>query len=49
MENLTEKKSIEQLLFTYRDALNNSSVESVLPLYAQNGVFMPSNAPTAIG
>ena len=49
MENLTEKQSIEQLLFTYRDALNNSSVDSVLPLYTQNGVFMPTNAPTAIG
>jgi len=49
MENLTEKKSIEQLLFTYQDALNASDVGKVLTLYSQNGVFMPSNAPTAIG
>ena len=49
METSTQKSAIEQLLFTYRDALNTSDVNKVLPLYAQEGVFMPSNAPTAIG
>lgn len=47
MEN--EKTAIETLLFSYRDALNASSTDKVLPLYTANGVFMPSNAPTAIG
>lgn len=47
MEN--EKAAIEQLLFSYRDALNASSTDKVLPLYTANGVFMPSNAPTAVG
>lgn len=49
MEQATEKTSIEKLLFTYRDALNASDVSKVLPLYTNDGVFMPSNAPTAIG
>ncbi|WP_082815671.1 YybH family protein [Flavobacterium chilense] len=47
--NTTEKKDIEKLLFSYRDALNTSDVSKVLSLYAQNGVFMPTNAPTAKG
>lgn len=49
MENQTEKKAIEKLLFSYRDALNTSNIDRVLPLYTQNGVFMPANAPSAIG
>lgn len=47
MEN--EKDAIEKLLFSYRDALNESATDKVLPLYTANGVFMPSNAPTAVG
>lgn len=49
MEQTTEKSAIEKLLFSYRDALNASDVNKVLPLYAADGVFMPSNAPSAIG
>ena len=49
MEQTTEKSAIEKLLFSYRDALNTSDVNKVLPLYTNNGVFMPSNAPSAIG
>lgn len=45
----TEKTAIEKTLFSYRDALNTSDVNKVLMLYTNNGVFMPSNAPTAIG
>lgn len=44
-----EKSAIEKLLFSYRDALNTSDVSKVIPLYTNDGVFMPSNAPTAIG
>lgn len=44
-----EKPAIEKLLFAYRDALNASDVNKVLPLYTIDGVFMPSNAPTAVG
>jgi len=44
-----EKKEIDKLLFTYRDALNASDVSKVLPLYTEDGIFMPSGAPTSIG
>lgn len=49
MKSTTEKTAIEKLLFSYRDALNASDVNKVLPLYTNDGVFMPSNAPSAIG
>ena len=49
MEQTTEKSAIEKLLFSYRDALNASDVNKVLPLYTSEGVFMPSNAPSAVG
>ncbi|MBK9221815.1 MAG: SgcJ/EcaC family oxidoreductase [Saprospiraceae bacterium] len=49
MNATTEKQAIEKMLFSYRDALNTSDVSKVLPLYTQDGVFMPSNAPSAIG
>ena len=45
----TEQSAIEQLLYSYRDALNASDVSKVLPLYTADGVFMPANAPTAKG
>ena len=49
MEQTTERTAIEKLLFSYRDALNASDVNKVLPLYTNDGIFMPSNAPSAIG
>lgn len=49
MNATTEKSAIEKLLFSYRDALNTSDVSKVLSLYTQDGVFMPTNAPTAKG
>ena len=45
----TEQSAIEKLLYSYRDALNASDVSKVLPLYTKDGVFMPTNAPTAKG
>ena len=47
--NEKEQSKIKKVLFSYRDALNESNVEKVVPLYTENGVFMPSGAPTAIG
>src|SRR6266513_5562656 len=44
-----EQSAIEQLLISYRDALNASDPSKVLPLYTKDGVFMPTNAPTAKG
>lgn len=43
------KASIEQLIFSYRDALNASDANKVIGLYAANAVFLPANAPTATG
>jgi len=45
----TEKSAIEKTLLSYRDALNASDVSKVLNLYTKDGVFMPSNALSAIG
>ncbi|MEY8761812.1 YybH family protein [Chryseobacterium tongliaoense] len=44
-----EKSAIEKLLFSYQDALNASDVNKVLPLYTQDGIFMPQGGPSAIG
>jgi uncharacterized protein (TIGR02246 family) len=44
-----DQSAIEQLLYSYRDALNASDVSKVLSLYTKDGVFMPTNAPTATG
>ncbi len=45
----SEKLKIKNVLFSYRDALNASDVSKVLSLYTEDGIFMPSGAPTAIG
>jgi len=45
----SEKQEIKTLLLTYRDALNASDVSKVLSLYTEDGIFMPSKAPTSIG
>lgn len=44
-----EEQEIRTLLFAYRDALNASDVDAVMPLYTAGGVFMPSGAPTSVG
>ncbi len=42
-------KSIKALLHNYEKALNASDTKAILKLYAEDGVFMPSEAPTSIG
>lgn len=49
MNTTNDQAAIKELLFTYRDALNASSVDQVLPLYTTDGVFMPTGFPTAVG
>ena len=44
-----ERQAIEATLLQYEKALNESDVKGVLELYAPDGVFMPSGAPSAIG
>ncbi|OUS01106.1 hypothetical protein A9Q86_09515 [Flavobacteriales bacterium 33_180_T64] len=48
MEKLA-KQEIESLLMTYKKTLNTSDAEKATSLYTKNGIFMPSNAPSAIG
>lgn len=43
------KKNIEKTLYAYENALNASSSQQVLPLYTQNGIFMPQGGPSAEG
>lgn len=43
------KQEIEELLMDYKGALNASDSEKATSLYAKNGIFMPSGAPSAIG
>ena len=40
---------INTVIKSYERALNGSDVHSVIKLYAQDGVFMPSSKPTAVG
>ena len=49
MNTSNDQAAIKSLLFAYRDALNASSVDQVIPLYTADGVFMPTGFPTAVG
>ncbi|MGH1436876.1 MAG: YybH family protein [Lewinella sp.] len=49
MNSSQEKAAINELLFAYRDALNASDIGAILALYADDGIFMPTGAPTSIG
>lgn len=44
-----EKEKIETLLSEYKKSLNSSDAKLAQSLYAKNGIFMPSGAPSAIG
>ena len=44
-----DKQQIEQLLTEYKNSLNTSDVVLSQSLYAKDGVFMPTGAPSAIG
>jgi uncharacterized protein (TIGR02246 family) len=45
----TTKEAVTALLAKYNDALNASSTDAVMPLYAEDGVFMPPYSPSAVG
>lgn len=47
MSNATE--SIREILAKYEAALNASDTGAVLPLYAEDGVFMPQHSPSSVG
>ena len=48
-DTITNHEQIRSILDRYEAALNASDVDAVLALYAADGVFMPTNAPTAAG
>ncbi len=45
----SDHREIRTVLDRYEAALNASDVDAVAELYAADGVFMPSSAPTAVG
>jgi uncharacterized protein (TIGR02246 family) len=45
----TDRAAIEAVLSGYETALNASDTESVLKLYAEDGVFMPQHSLPSIG
>ena len=44
-----DEKAIAAVLAKYQDALNESSADAVMKLYASDGVFMPQNSPSNVG
>ncbi|OJJ14382.1 hypothetical protein BKI52_43420 [marine bacterium AO1-C] len=44
-----EKQKIEALLSTYKKSLNTSDAALAQSLYTKEGIFMPTEAPSAIG
>ena len=43
------EKAVADVLAKYEAALNASDVEAVMPLYAEDGVFMPPYSQSAVG
>jgi uncharacterized protein (TIGR02246 family) len=44
-----DEAAIRSVLSSYQDALNASNTDAVMPLYPEDGVFMPPNNPSAVG
>jgi uncharacterized protein (TIGR02246 family) len=43
------ERAVAETLSAYNQALNSSDTNAVMPLYAQDGVFMPPYSPSAVG
>ena len=43
------EKAVGAVLAKYQDALNASDTGAVMPLYAEDGVFMPQYSQSAVG
>ena len=48
-DNEMDTKQMKRLLESYFAALNKSDVETAVASYAEDGVFMPTEGPTATG
>lgn len=46
---IQEKQKIEALLGEYKNSLNTSDAKLAQSLYTKDGIFMPTEAPSAIG
>jgi uncharacterized protein (TIGR02246 family) len=44
-----EKQKIEALLSEYKKSLNTSDAKLAQSLYTKDGIFMPTEAPSAVG
>ena len=44
-----QEQAVAAVLASYQDALNQSSTEAVVKLYASDGVFMPQHFPSSAG
>lgn len=44
-----DETAIRSTLASYNDALNAGATIAVLPLYTEDGVFMPPYSPSAVG
>src|ERR1700712_5229548 len=47
--NPDDKAAIVRAMASYEAALNASDTDAVLPLYAEDGIFMPPFSPSAVG
>jgi uncharacterized protein (TIGR02246 family) len=45
----SDEAAIKSVLSTYQDALNASSTAAAMPLYTDDGVFMPPYSQSAVG
>jgi uncharacterized protein (TIGR02246 family) len=45
----SNEKAVAAVLANYQDALNRSDTDAVMPLYTEDGVFMPPYSQSAIG
>jgi uncharacterized protein (TIGR02246 family) len=43
------EQNVAEVLSAYNQALNSSDTNAVMPLYAEDGVFMPPYSPSAVG
>ena len=43
------EQAVAEALSAYNQALNSSDANAVMPLYANDGVFMPPYSPSAVG
>jgi uncharacterized protein (TIGR02246 family) len=48
-DRLEDAAAIREVLSSYAAALNASDTNAVMPLYAEDGVFMPCYSPSCVG